>query len=265
MQPRPGLLNAVLAIGAVAALVWLERRRPLRHPSEPALPRLARNTAIGALTAGVVRTIERPIVERVAVAAERRGWGVVSRLPLCPRVRLVAAIVLMDYTLYWWHVLLHRVPALWRVHEPHHMDRELDASTALRFHFLEFLASIPWRCAQIALIGVSPRALHAWQKLTFAEVIFHHSNVRLPRRLEARLSRLVVTPRMHGVHHSVEREERDSNFSSGLSVWDDLHRTRMEPGRDDVIIGLPDKRDAREVELVRTLALPFERRERVNE
>jgi sterol desaturase/sphingolipid hydroxylase (fatty acid hydroxylase superfamily) len=257
-QPRSGLLHAALALGAVAALVWLERRRPLRKPSEPALPRLARNAAIGAITAGVVRALERPLVERVAAGAERRGWGVVPRLPLPSRGRLVAAIVLMDYTLYWWHVLLHRSPALWRLHEPHHTDRELDASTALRFHFLEFVASIPWRCAQIALIGVSPRALGLWQKLTFAEVVFHHSNVRLPQRMEAWLSRLVVTPRMHGIHHSVDRAERDSNFSSGLSVWDGLHRTRVEPVRDDVIIGLPAARD---VTLVKTLSLPFTNQE----
>jgi sterol desaturase/sphingolipid hydroxylase (fatty acid hydroxylase superfamily) len=259
---RRRLLNAALSFGALAALVWLERRRPLRQPTEPVLPRYACNAAIGAITAGVVSTLERPLVESVSAAAERRGWGVVPRLPLPSRIRLVAAILLMDYTLYWWHVALHRVPALWRLHEPHHSDRDLDASTALRFHFLEFVASIPWRCAQIALIGVSPRALRAWQKLTLAEVIFHHSNVRLPRQIEARLSRIIVTPRMHGVHHAVDRTGRDSNFSSGLAVWDDLHGTRMEAARDDVIIGLPDKRSTEEVALVKTLALPFTPQER---
>jgi sterol desaturase/sphingolipid hydroxylase (fatty acid hydroxylase superfamily) len=258
---RPRLLNAAIAIGAVAALVWLERKRPLRKPVERVAPRLARNAAIGAVTAGLVRTIERPIVERIAGAADRGGWGVVPHLPLSPRARLIAAIVLMDYTLYWWHVLLHRSPALWRLHEPHHTDRDLDASTALRFHFLEFLASIPWRCAQVALIGASPRALRLWQKLTFAEVVFHHSNVRLPRRVEAWVSRFVVTPRMHGLHHSVNRAERDSNFSSGLSVWDDVHGTRRESVRDDVIIGLPQRRDGEDVTLVRTLALPFTNQE----
>jgi sterol desaturase/sphingolipid hydroxylase (fatty acid hydroxylase superfamily) len=164
--------------------------------------------------------------------------------------------MLMDYTLYWWHVLLHRVPVLWRTHEPHHVDRDLDVTTGIRFHALEFVASVPWRCAQIVLIGAGPRTLRAWQQLTLFEVLFHHSNVRLPRELERRLSSIVVTPRLHGLHHSIVRDERDSNFSSGLSVWDRLHGTAcIGLDHDDVTIGLPDQ--GGELTLTETLALPF--------
>jgi sterol desaturase/sphingolipid hydroxylase (fatty acid hydroxylase superfamily) len=169
----------------------------------------------------------------------------------------------MDYTLYWWHVLLHRVPALWRTHEPHHIDRDLDTSTALRFHFAEFLASIPWRCAQIVAIGVGPRTLRLWQQLTLAEVLFHHSNVQLPRALERLLATIIVTPRLHGVHHSIVSLDRDSNFSSGLTVWDRLHGTaRFDLDREDVTIGLPDRQHPQDVTLAKTLALPFDSRKR---
>lgn len=162
----------------------------------------------------------------------------------------------MDYTLYWWHVLLHRVPALWRLHVPHHIDRDLDASTGVRFHFLEFIASIPWRCAQIAVIGADPRALAAWQRLTLIEVLFHHSNLRLPLEVERVLSALAVTPRMHGIHHSIERREHDSNFSSGLSIWDRLHGTVGASARGDaVVIGLAES--GGDVTLIATLASPF--------
>ena len=254
--PRSRLLRAALLVGGVAALLWLERRRPLRRPVEPGAARLARNAAVGVLTAATVSAIERPIVTRAARAVAARRWGIAGRLP--PRLRTFAALALMDYTLYGWHVLLHRVPALWRLHEPHHADRDLDASTALRFHFLEFVASVPWRVAQIVLIGVGPRELALWQKLTLAEVVFHHSNIRLPRSIETVLARIVVTPRLHGIHHSVRRDERDSNYSSGLTVWDALHGTaRVLPDRDDVAIGLPDFQRDRDVTLARTLALPF--------
>jgi sterol desaturase/sphingolipid hydroxylase (fatty acid hydroxylase superfamily) len=250
----------VLLVAGLAALFWLERRRPLRSPVEPGLARLVRNAAVGAVTALVVSKIERPIVQPLAARTEQRAWGLVPRLPLPAALRTALAVALMDYTLYWWHVALHRVPALWRCHEPHHADRDLDTSTALRFHFTEFLASIPWRCAQIVAIGVAPRALALWQKLTLVEVLLHHSNVRLPRALERALSRFIVTPRLHGLHHSVVRSERDSNFSSGLTVWDRLHGTAREAVRDDVTIGLPDPACPRDVRLVATLALPFERR-----
>ena len=228
----------------------------MRHPVEPGPGRLARNLAVGAVTAATVSVLERPIVSRVARTAESRGWGLVHQLRLPPALRTAAAVVLMDYTLYWWHVLLHRVPALWRTHEPHHVDRDLDVSTGIRFHALEFVASIPWRCAQIVLIGAGPRTLEAWQKLTLLEVLFHHSNIRLPREIERALGALVVTPRQHGIHHSIVRDERDSNFSSGLSIWDRLHGTACSDfDHDDVTIGLPDQ--GGELTLVETLALPF--------
>ena len=249
------LRTAALVIGTVAALVYLERRRPLRKPVEPGPQRIARNTAVGVLTAVTVSAIERPLVTRAAQYAEGKRLGVI-RLPLPQWAKTALAVILMDYTLYWWHVLLHRVPVLWRLHEPHHADRDLDTSTALRFHFTEFLASIPWRCAQILLIGVHPRALSLWQRLTLAEVLFHHSNLRLPRTLEGSLVSVVVTPRLHGIHHSVVREERDSNFSSGLTLWDRLHGTaKLDLDRDAVTIGLPDH--TRSESLPETLALPF--------
>src|SRR5262249_54996648 len=106
---------------------------------------------------------------------------------------------LLDYTLYLWHVLTHRVPLLWRFHQAHHVDLGMDASTALRFHFGEMVLSVGWRAGQVVLIGVSPLALSVWQTATLMEIMFHHSNVELPIEVEQWLCRLVVTPRMHGI------------------------------------------------------------------
>lgn len=257
---KSGWLAPALLFSGIAALLWLERKYPLRRAVEPGPYRLARNLAVGAVTAATVSAIERPIVERVARTVSNRGWGLVPRLPLSPALKTTAAVLLMDYTLYWWHVLLHRVPLLWRMHAPHHIDRDLDVSTGVRFHALEFLASIPWRCAQVVLIGTGPRTLALWQRLTFIEVLFHHSNARLPRSVENILCRFIVTPRLHGIHHSIVRAELDSNFSSGLAVWDTLHGTaHVELGRDAVTIGLSDHRYAHDVTLHKTLALPFEK------
>jgi sterol desaturase/sphingolipid hydroxylase (fatty acid hydroxylase superfamily) len=164
----------------------------------------------------------------------------------------------MDYTLYWWHILLHRVALLWRCHRAHHADLDLDASTAARFQFTEFVLSIPWRAAQVVLIGATPRTLDLWAKLTLAEVAFHHSNTRLPFALEKVLRGVVMTPRLHGIHHSTVGEERDSNFSSGLTLWDYLHgtiRTGMPQGA--ITIGLESDRDRRQVSVGKVLLLPF--------
>ena len=248
----------ILLAALFAALFILERLSPLRGRVEPSSRRITRNVAMAALTAAVIAVAERPLVDRLARRVEREHSGLVPRLGLPRGAALVAALVLLDYTLYVWHVLLHRVPFLWRLHLAHHVDLDLDASTALRFHFGEFLASIPWRLAQVVLIGVPPRTLALWRALTLAEVAFHHANLRLPLPAECLIARLLMTPRLHGIHHSTVRAERDSNFSSGLTLWDRLHGTlRADVEQEEITIGVPPYDEPQEVTLGRTLALPF--------
>lgn len=245
-------------MAAALALGWSERRRALRRRVEPQLPHTARNLAVAACGALALHLAERPVVSRVAALAARRRWGLLPRLHLPRWIEVPVAMVLMDYTLYLWHVLCHRSPLLWKAHAVHHIDRDLDTSTALRFHFLELTASVPWRAGQVALIGVSPFALSLWQTWLMLSILFHHSNVALPPDLERRLGWLIVTPSMHGIHHSVEEDEVNANWSSGLTLWDWLHGTlkRDVPQR-AITIGVRPFVDPESVRLPRMLALPF--------
>ncbi len=189
---------------------------------------------------------------------ERRRWGLLPRLRLSRRMETAIAVILLDYTLYVWHVLTHRVPFLWRFHVVHHVDLDLDASTAIRFHFGELALSVPWRAAQIVMIGVSSGAYAAWQTALFLSILFHHSNVRLPLRVERWLSRILVTPRMHGIHHSMVREETNSNWSSGLTIWDRLHGTLLlNVPQEAITIGVPAFRTPHQVELSRIMEMPL--------
>ncbi|MBA2626714.1 MAG: sterol desaturase family protein, partial [Gemmatimonadales bacterium] len=220
--------------------------------------RQARNLGVAAVSAAVLQVADRPFTRPLAALVVRRRWGLLQLIRLPRWLEVTLAVILLDYTLYLWHVLTHRVPALWRFHMVHHADLDLDASTALRFHFGELAASVPWRAGQIALIGVSPVALSVWQTCLFTSILFHHSNVRLPLWLERRLSRILVTPRLHGIHHSIDAAERDSNWSSGLTIWDRLHGTfRFDVPQDEIEIGVAAYRDPRELTLPRILALPF--------
>jgi len=257
--PLPRWLTAGLTVGWFAALVWLERRQGLRQRQmESKLRRDVRNLAVGGVGAIALQVAERPIVAPLARLVRRRRWGLLQRMPLPLWAETTLAVLLMDYTLYLWHVLVHKVPWLWRFHLVHHADLDMDASTALRFHFTELTVSVPWRAAQVMAIGVSPLALSTWQTFLFCSILFHHSNVRLPIALERRLSRWVVTPRLHGIHHSTIEEEASSNWSSGLTVWDRLHGTlRQEVPQSAIIIGVPAYRDPGELTLPNLLALPF--------
>jgi sterol desaturase/sphingolipid hydroxylase (fatty acid hydroxylase superfamily) len=259
LRKIPAWMSAPLVLGAFGALVWLERRRPLRRAVESKPRREARNLAVAAVSAAALQITERPVVERLTAMVERRRWGLLKRARLPQWLEVTLAVLLLDYTLYLWHVLTHRAPLLWRFHVAHHVDLDLDASTALRFHFAELVLSVPWRAAQILILGISPLSFSVWQTFLFLNIMFHHSNVRLPVHVERPLNRLFVTPRMHGIHHSMAREETDSNWSSGLTLWDWLHGTlRLNVPQEEITIGVPAFRQPEEVTLAKILLMPFD-------
>lgn len=257
-QKVPGWLNALLVGGTFVALLWWERRRPLRRKVESKVRHDARNLGVATLANATVQTVERPVVEPLCRLVERRRWGLLKQVRLPVWLEVPLAVVLMDYTLYLWHILTHRVPFLWRFHQPHHVDLDLTASTALRFHSGELALAVIWRAGQIVVIGVSPLSLSVWQTCTLLEIMFHHSNVDLPPEVERRLSRILVTPRLHGIHHSIVEEETHSNWSSGLTVWDWLHGTlRRDVPQEEITIGVPAYRDPEELTLPLVLTMPF--------
>jgi sterol desaturase/sphingolipid hydroxylase (fatty acid hydroxylase superfamily) len=254
----PIWISAPLVLGTFGLLLWLERRRPLRPRVEPTSLRTGRNVTVAALTAGALQLTERPIISRLTKLVGRRRWGLLKRLRLPAWLEISLAVVLLDYTLYLWHVLLHRAPWLWRIHVVHHVDLDLDTSTSVRFHAAEMIVSVGWRAGQVALIGVSPLALSLWQTLLLLSVMFHHSNIRLPIETERRLNRLIVTPRMHGIHHSIVQEETNSNWSSGLTLWDRIHGTlRLDVPQETITIGVPAYRSPEDVTLDKLIVLPF--------
>lgn len=253
-------LGGALAVGTYAVLVLLENRRRLRPEVESKFRRSARNFAVAGAAAIALQLAEKPIADRLTALVERKNIGLLRAFRLPRSLEIVLAIALLDYTLYVWHVLTHKIPFLWRFHVVHHIDLDLDASTALRFHFGEMTISAAWRAVQILIIGVSPASLAAWRMFLFPSILFHHSNVRLPVRLEKTLQKLIVTPRTHGIHHSIVKEETDSNWSSGLALWDVLHKTfRADAGQKETIVGVPAYREPDEITAGKLFKLPFEK------
>jgi sterol desaturase/sphingolipid hydroxylase (fatty acid hydroxylase superfamily) len=258
MKEVPMWLRGVLLGGTAVLLFALETRQALRAPRrEKRSVHTGRNLAIAGLAGFAMTLVETPLLRRAAARVETAGWGLAPMLTRQPVLRVVVAVLMLDYGLYVWHVLTHRIPFLWRFHLVHHLDLDLDASTALRFHFGEMLMSVPWRLAQVCTAGAGPMAVSIWQTLLFMSILFHHSNVRLPLRAERRLRLLIATPRLHGIHHRPEASCLDSNWTSGLSLWDLLHGThrwREDPQKET---GVPGYLDVKDVTLQRALVLPF--------
>jgi sterol desaturase/sphingolipid hydroxylase (fatty acid hydroxylase superfamily) len=254
-----------LAFGvAVGALFVVERLRPLRVQKEPGPARVGRNLAIGLLAAATTASSELPMVAPAQRLAERRRLGLLRSSPLrrLPHaLRVVLGFLLLDYTLYLWHWLNHRAPGLWRFHAVHHLDLGLDSTTGLRFHFGELALAAGFRAAQVLLLGVDRDTLRAWQQMLLLSVVFHHSNVELPIDVERMLQAVFVTPRMHGIHHSTKGDEMNTNYSSLLSWWDNLHGSlRLDVPQAAVTIGVEGYLQPDDVTLERSLTLPFRSR-----
>lgn len=257
-RPLLAWVSALAVGGAMVLLLILERRRPLRRENESHTRRDGRNLVMAGLAAGAIRLTEQPLTTPLTRLVQRRNIGLVKLLRLPPWLEAALACLLLDYTLYLWHVLTHKVPTLWRFHRVHHADLDLSTSTGLRFHFGEMTISSLFRAGQVLLIGVSPRAFSIWSTLLLIEVMFHHSNVELSESVERRLRWLIVTPRMHGIHHSTIRAEMDSNWSSGLTIWDVLHGTLLLGiPQDQIEIGVATLREPKQVTLPRIAVMPF--------
>jgi len=250
--------SGAITIGAFAVLYFYEKRRPLRKEVEPKEINTIRNLAIASTADLAVNFLEKPVTDKLTKFVEEKRFGLLKILRLPKTLETIFAVLLLDYTLYIWHVLTHKLPFLWRFHQVHHADLDLTASTAIRFHFGEISISVLFRAGQILLIGVSPEALKMWQNLLLMSIFFHHSNLNLPKDFEEKLEKLIVTPRLHGIHHSEVQTQMDSNWSSGLSIWDRIHKTF----RNDIIentfrIGVKNFENPIDVSLSKMLVEPF--------
>jgi len=260
-QTREVLLGGAAATGlAFLVLLLFENRKPLRMQRESKPRRVARNLTAGGISLAVVTVLQTPFLIPAAKWAGERRFGLLNLTDMAPPVRIALAVMLLDYTLWVWHRINHVVPFFWRFHLVHHVDRDMDASTAFRFHFGEQTLSIGYRLFQVALIGADPASIWIWHGLLVVAIVFHHSNARLPVGLERLLVKVVVTPRMHGIHHSNYRNEANGNWSSLFSAWDYLHRTMLlNVPQQDVRIGVPAYGQEQHVTLGRILAMPFMR------
>ncbi len=256
MLESPLVCVAIVALGLLA----VERVFPLRERTRPSLPRLFVNAAVSATTLLVAFLLVRPAAEASIAWDGTRRYGLLPLLGLDGWGELAVAFLLMDLTFYYWHVANHKLSLLWRFHNAHHIDPDLDVSTGFRFHPGEVALSAAFRAAQAAVLGLSLRVYLAYETVFQVCTYFHHSNLRLPIALERALNWVIVTPRMHGIHHSDFKDETDSNFSVVFSFWDRLHGTLgLGIPQRSIRIGVPGYAEAGANRVRRVLALPFTR------
>jgi len=240
------------------ALLCLQWRFPLRRQHFSVLHRFVRNFVLSIPGFAVVRLAMLPIPIAVAMWAEEKHIGLLHWLALPFWIAGIATFLLMDYAYWWWHWANHMLPFFWRFHNVHHTDLDLDVSTATRFHFFEMIFSAGFLALVVVAFGIEPVTLLVFFIVFEGATLFHHSNWRLPIGLERVLNRIIVTPRMHGIHHSIVQRETNSNWGTIFCWWDNLHHTlRRDIQQEEIVIGVAAYRDEKELTIGQLLVLPF--------
>ena len=260
MDHEPAIrLVAFFAVFAAVAL-W-EVLAPRRVLALPKPARWAANLGLVALNTVLLRVLFPLGAVGLAAFCAERGWGLLNHFAPPFPLAVVLAVVALDFAIWAQHVMVHAVPALWRLHRVHHADPDYDVTTGARFHPLEILLSMLIKFAVIAVLGPPVVAVVIFEVLLNATAMFNHGNIRLPANLDAGLRWLVVTPDMHRVHHSVIDDEANSNFGFNLPWWDRLfgtYRAQPRAGHDAIVIGIHGHTDPREVaRLDGMLLMPF--------
>jgi len=250
---------SLLVIGAVLLILFaLERIFPLREPRRALSPRLWVNFVLSVQTYAAATLFVRPVSGFFIAWSSTKEFGLVHWFGLPHWAGLILGFFLLDVSFYYWHRLNHVTPFLWRFHNVHHLDPDMDASTGFRFHFGEVALSAGFRAVQIVMIGPELSTFLIYELVFQLETYFHHSNLRLPQRLDRALNLLIVTPRSHGVHHSQRQAETDSNYSVVFSLWDRLHGTFRYPiPQSEITIGVPGYDEQGDNRIGNALAQPF--------
>jgi len=246
----------VLLPAGFIVLALCEALRPSRLSTAPLGLRWFGNVAVFVLGWTILGLLPFLSAVGAAVIAREHGWGLFNALSVSPAVAIPLSVVALDFVAYWEHRLFHAFQPLWRLHALHHSDTDLDVSTYVRHHPVEVLVQATLDALAAIIFGFPPASLAFYIALATVVQMIAHGNIDLPKTLRW-LAPVVVTPELHRVHHSLEFDENNSNFSNAFPIWDRLFGTLRLKQRGELRLGLPEFAETKFQRLDRMLALPL--------
>jgi len=257
-------LRGGIFLGLLCLFMTLEHFWPRKARVMTRITRWGTNLGMTIVNTVAIRLMEPVTAILAAGYAAQKGWGLFNLIELPQWAELLLAVILLDLAIYAQHVITHKVPLLWRLHKVHHVDRDIDTSTALRFHPLEIALSMLYKVGLVFLLGPAAIAILIFEAVLNGSAMFNHSNLSLPKSVDRVLRLVIVTPDMHRVHHSVYPDETNSNYGFSLSLWDRLFGTYIsqpKAGHINMTIGLSEYQTKSPAKLVWSLLLPFKRKD----
>ncbi len=249
-------------LGLFVLFALAEHLVPRKSRTQPRSTRWVTNwgmTVVNTVTLRLMAFLLPLLAVGAAVDAGKNGWGLLNWLDWPLWIEVIVTVLFLDFAIWAQHVITHKVPLLWRLHRVHHSDTDIDVTTAIRFHPIEIALSMFLKIGLVYLLGPAAVAVILFEIILNGTAMFNHSNLALPLWFDKILRRVLVTPDMHRVHHSVHRHEHDSNYGFSLSIWDQMFGTYVaqpSEGHDDMKIGLRWQ-DDKPSKLGWSLRLPF--------
>lgn len=255
------IVRASIFFGVLIIMGIWEVAAPRRKPTLSKTYRWVNNLGLTFFNGFIMKVIFPIASTGIAIAAYQNGWGVLRYFEVPSVLSVILFIVVMDMIIYFQHIMMHAVPLFWRLHRVHHADLNYDTTTGARFHTIEIILSMFIKFIAIVLLGPSVLAVILFEITLNATAMFNHGNVKLPKTLDKILRWLIVTPDMHRVHHSVEKDETNSNFGFNLSIWDRIfgtYRQNVRAGQLNMTIGLKNIRKPKDTNMILGMFLiPF--------
>jgi sterol desaturase/sphingolipid hydroxylase (fatty acid hydroxylase superfamily) len=259
-----GLIRFGVFLGVFLVMALIELALPKRQLIASKRRRWLTNVGISVVGTAVLRLMAMLAVPVAAIAAafyaQATGIGLLNQVSWPEWIKVAVALAVLDLAIWAQHLASHKIPILWRLHRVHHADRDIDVTTAVRFHPVEIALSMVWKIVVVVPLGASPLAVFLFEVILNACAMFNHANIALPLWFDRVLRLFIVTPDMHRVHHSVLRREHNTNYGFNLSVWDRLFRTytaQPEGGHQGMTIGLTPYQSEYPTRFGWSLWLPF--------
>ncbi len=258
-QNEPTIRLAVFG-GVLILMLILETLFPRKARTQNRGLHIATNLGIVVLYTLVMRVLFPVAAMGTAVYAASKGWGLLNLFEMPVWAHILISAVLLDMAVYWQHVASHKIPMIWAFHKMHHADRDIDATTGIRFHPVEIVLSMLYKMVIVLILGPHVIGVFIFEVVLNGSAMFNHANIRLPLWLDKIVRILFVTPDMHRVHHSVIVKETNSNYGFNLSIWDKLfgsYIAQPKEGHDKMTIGLSEYQTDDPSHIVWCLKLPF--------
>lgn len=254
-----GTLRLSIFLGVLILMGTLEAMFPAHERLQKRSSRWVTNIGLVIIDTLAIRLLFPIIAVGAALWAQTQGWGVLNLVVLPNWISVILAVIILDMMIYWQHVAFHKIPWLWRLHKVHHADRDLDATSGLRFHPVEIVISMVYKMIVVVALGAPVLAVIIFEIILNACALFNHANVRIPLLIERPLRKIMVTPALHRIHHSVIERETNTNFGFSVIWWDKIFRSYTDTPSGQLTLGLNEYQTDAPSNLIWSLIAPFKR------